>query len=235
MNFYPLRSGRYSVSVDDGINPLHFAGGAGDTGIDLFSGGDQTVMIVVDCSMVLEGMVVDESGHPVPDAWVTASSNAATTSARNLSSPLPPRILSDIDGSFAFRGLCPDARYRVRSQRPDGGTGQVENASPGQFIEVTTYTHGHLSGLVTDENHRPVQAYVLILTHSNPRHDRSLQINQSEGRFEISDVPPGVVTLTAQTIDRKMGSTKVEIGPGDTLLEVELTVALLPSKQSVDL
>ncbi len=132
-----LRRGKYRVQANDGVNPPFEAGGAGHT-VDVASA-IVNVTIMVDRGAIIRGRVVDPSGEPMPDSWVSASCKASDSERPSLELSLghkfrpfaSRRTVSDKDGQFVLRGLEEGIFCSVRAEQPFGMVGEKGDVRPG--------------------------------------------------------------------------------------------------------
>jgi protocatechuate 3,4-dioxygenase beta subunit len=171
-------------------------------------------------SGLILGTVVDgETGKPIPRAVVeigradvSGSRGAAPAGAGPLD---PPRVLTDNDGRFLFRGLSAGS-YSLTGSAPnylDGGHGQhrpmgltqpfvLQDHQRAGNVVIRLWKAAVVSGTVTDETGAPAVGIAVRLDPTptvaaapplgpRPPYWQSLTLSDDRGHYEISGIPPG--------------------------------------------
>jgi protocatechuate 3,4-dioxygenase beta subunit len=152
--------------------------------------------IVLDVSGTIAGIVVDETGQPVPEVQVNAFPDLLDgASADGLALAGMSSAMTDGAGAFAIRGL-PDGGYRLWAARQSGamsfGWGEqgVQAKTGDAAVTITLAAPGSVIGkIVIDGATAPPKLATLQLGHqaSTPA--------ARDGTFAIRDVAPGKYDL----------------------------------------
>jgi hypothetical protein len=141
-----LPPGKYRVQAADGVNPPFEAADVAG-GIFEVSRGVVNATITVDRDATIHGRVVDSSGQPIPDTWVSASCKTAAAEAlpgpsfgRRFRPFAAKRTISSRDGQFTLRDLESTAICSLRAEQPFGMDGLKDNVSAGTDDVVVTLT-----------------------------------------------------------------------------------------------
>jgi len=162
--------------------------------------GEQSVSVVaVAPAARVEGRVVDESGAPLADAWVTLSDDEDNTRAP---------ILTGDDGAFVFEGV-PDAGATIEATHGDARATAAVEPRTGRSVELTVERLASLRGRVTHEG-KPVEQFEI---RRNGASDR--RFVAADGSFELTRLLAEQLTLT---VVADVGSVKrtVALTPGET-------------------
>jgi hypothetical protein len=149
----------------------------------------------------ISGRVLDESGDPVPEAWVTASGNLAPSSAP---------ALSDDTGSFVLTGL-PSGRHELSatSSVGQGRRANVMTQSTNVLIRLETY--GAISGTVESANGARPDVFTLVYRNNDAQSIQSTI--GSEGAWSLPWLPAGSYRLSAIG-PGSCGWVDTRLGPG---------------------
>ena len=177
---------------------------------------DVTAEIVFEPGFKLEGTFT-RAGAPVPEAHISAFPLGG--GGRSASST------TNASGQFALEGLAA-GRYQVHASTfGQAGAG----ASASREVELTGDTTvdlvaalGRLSGSVVEsETRRPLNGAVVELSGDGPpRVERAT--TDSAGRFELEDLEPGPVTLTARKSGYETATRPLTVQESGSEATVEL-------------
>jgi protocatechuate 3,4-dioxygenase beta subunit len=186
-------------------------------------------LIVESRDGVIRGKVLDESGQPVDDAFVSAqriSEKSGSNGARERGMVRwgfnsEPR-LSDADGNFTIDGLAP-GRYMVHANRKGGGEALAEDVALGSTIELTITATGVLGGVVRVEGGSPPERFSVSLRDPAAGLYFSDSFFRTDGRWQLSELPAGSyeITVTSAIGDGKLAAV-LEQGASITDLELVL-------------
>ncbi|MGA2061572.1 MAG: carboxypeptidase-like regulatory domain-containing protein [Thermoguttaceae bacterium] len=142
----------------------------------------------------LEGLVVDESGKPVPDAEVQALL---------LSSGMPnmESIITDSSGRFSIKGLDAEKTFALRARSPAGVSNVLEN----RLADIRTPLRLELSpkqvftlrGALVDQSGRPIRAAKInvssgwMLGSIGSSDSVGSGSTDNDGRFKFENLWPG--------------------------------------------
>lgn len=161
------------------------------------------------------GSVVTDSGSPVADAYVTASSPSGGQS-----------VATNANGQFEFESLAP-GRYRFTAGRAGYMSGSVDDVdiSSGTPVRVVLKTGGTLYGRVTGL--APHELADVIVTARAGSATSQTPVDAS-GNYRLEGAPVGSVTVSAMV--RAIGTMKstaaqtVNVDAGSAM-QVDLTFA----------
>ncbi|HEY2293514.1 MAG TPA: carboxypeptidase-like regulatory domain-containing protein [Thermoanaerobaculia bacterium] len=205
-----LDQGRYDVSARSEEH------GHAEASVEVAPGVNQRDLTFLAGARV-SGKVSDEAGMPVPGAGLSLSplESGAAFSATSLA-----------DGTFQFPAVS-DGTYRLSGSAPDfaetaaPGDVQVAGQEVGGLVlrlsRGATVT-GKVLGLEPEEMESvSIQAFRTDLRFSHPQFARA----DSEGRYKLSNLPPGDWRINAQTKGRSIQET-LQIAPGvrETVLDL---------------
>lgn len=220
----PLPAGEITVEVLAGPNPPVRAADARGEPVRLSAGEEALLKVTLPCQAEMRGVVVDDAGAPVPDAWVSASQGERSEGGgSSFASAGATRVLSDGQGSFALNGLCSNVSYRVQAQHDAGASGEVVGVRPQSGIKVPLNRHGSVEGVVVSANGRPVTDFVLQLRHVATARSRGVRVETSDGRFRLDDVPSGPSRIEVRSADAA-GHQEVVVPQGKPLGGVRLVL-----------
>lgn len=160
----------------------------------------------------IRGTVVDSTGAPVTDAYVTASLSTGFDFFTRMALDDRP-TLTGLDGAFTIGMLGPGS-YTVLARRRGGGETRAKGVAPGDTIRLVLPATGSVSGTVTfDDGSHPDD--MTITVRDAPRElFRQETFFQTRGRFTLTDLTPGTLTLAVQT-HGGLGVATVELAAGE--------------------
>lgn len=217
----PLTPGAYRVTASDGINPPREASDWSQ-GTVRVGAGSVRAEVILRRSGSITGRVVDSSGQPVPDLWVTAEcgSTPSTSGRRALvRSTLRPgaasRTMSDTEGRFRIDRIASEARCTLRAdQSADGGVGIAKDVRPGDDTLITMPELGSLSGTAMAADGTPVTRFQLSVRGSEGM-PRTENVTARDGLWSLPRVVPGRMVVFA--FDPSLGDAqaRVDLAPGE--------------------
>ena len=220
-----LEAGKYRIEAegtpdDPGKKPRE--------AIELAAGVERTgVTVTVEARHgVIRGSVVDDTGKPIGDAWVTAYELTGTLphdrnqdDVVDLSSLTPSQpVLTKDDGRFVIDRLH-KATYRVVADGPHGASrGEKDAVKPGDSITITLGSLGTLSGHVVQSG-AAVTSY--DLSCRGPAGDVDRHFAAADGAYSLDRLAPGAYACTASG-EAGNGTGHVEVPAGAATLEISL-------------
>ena len=202
--------------------------------IDVGAQGDYVLDIDLSLGANLRGVLVDASGHGVPNVKLHVAGGVPSRSDRKVVGHAGGgfEAYTNTDGEFEFRGLssgsyslcigtCWNEKSDPRYPPLEGEAWPLidvpNDDSDVEVRLVTKATAGQeIRGVVVDDVGAP-HAYAMV---QNERRDARARTDE-EGRFTLRGLPDGEVTLSARVPNRKR-SEKVTVNAGVT--DVELVV-----------
>ena len=198
-------------------------------------------LVVADPTGTIVGVVRDEDGAPVQDAYVAATresdsaaaAGGALENSRIRGNERP--VLSDADGRFRVEGL-PPGKYTLQAQRPRGGDAVLEHAELGGDVTLTIAATSRLAGTVSLRGGGAPDEFS-VTVYNRPRgFSRTDNFFRTGGAWGFGEVPPGDIEVHVSAAD---GTQKlaVELGAGEqrTDLRVELAAKVTVRGTVVDL
>jgi protocatechuate 3,4-dioxygenase beta subunit len=164
-----------------------------------------TVKLVVEAqSGVIKGIVVDSSGAPVGDAFVSAAreSDAAGAQRTNVQDTRwqwqEKPVLTGLDGKFALDKLSPGT-YTLRAFRKGGGEAIAEHIEVGATdAKLQIKPTGSIEGIATGPTGAPDELSITVNDQVTGLW-RSEDFFKTDGRFAIRDLPKGHFRITAES------------------------------------
>jgi protocatechuate 3,4-dioxygenase beta subunit len=151
----------------------------------------------------IRGVVVDESGAPIADAFIDVermsdSAGASRAVARHSVrwSWTRKPVLTDADGRFALDGL-PDGRFILRGNRKGGGEGLLEDVALGSQVELVITTTGELAGTVQLADASAPERMRVTLRDEAQAIELSDEFFRTDGAWRFTEVPPGDYEISA--------------------------------------
>ncbi|PCC69760.1 Carboxypeptidase regulatory-like domain-containing protein [Nannocystis exedens] len=238
-------AGEYRVSATrDGVKLR--APGTGDDdvqGVKLTVEADAvaTVELVVETGNgKIVGVVRDEGGGPVGDAFVEATRESE--SARGPGGALPRFFalndrphLTDPEGRFAIEELFP-GKYTVRAFRRGGGETTVEHVALGAEVTLTIAPTGRLAGTVAVKGGGTPQEFSATLSDPTTGYQRTDRFFRTGGAWSFGELPPGNYKLSISAPEGTQ-DTEVSLGSGEERagLQIELAAKVKLRGTVVDL
>ena len=231
-----LRPGEYRVTAQRGwIDQLKKPGTTDDAvqgeKVGVRAGQVATTRLVVEAPAgTITGIVIDATGAPIGDAFVSAAreSDAAGASRSSVQdtrwswSDRP--VITDIDGTFTVAKLAPGA-YTVRAYRRGGGEAVAEHVPIGGTARLQITPTGSLEGVVRRAGSapRPITELELSVEDVQTGFSRDETFYMTAGRFAIHDLPSGSFRITAESAGaRAMVEVDLAEGERKTGVAIEL-------------
>ncbi len=190
-----------------------------------------TVKLLVETQTgVIKGSVVDASGTPVSDAFISAAreSDAAgaqqssARSTRGFWGDNEKPVLTGVDGTFVVTRLAPGT-YALRAYRKGGGEALVEHIAVGATARLQIKPTGSIEGVARRDGGPLPPELTIELEDLKTGFERSETFYRTEGRFVLHDLPAGHVTLTARA---EGGQAKIEVDLAEGQEKTGVTVTL---------
>lgn len=225
-----LAEGPYDLRVDaSGFAPAEVPG------IEIPEGGGAAPAegpldlgtVVLDSAVQLIGRVVDPEGVPLAGVRLRTVSRSERWG--------PPRTglsdsVTDAEGRFALRDFRSGESVSIFTEHPgyaDSRLSNVEVPAP-EPLEIVLQPAARIRGIVLDPQGRPVE-------NAQIRADRTAQSwgfgrpstnrTDSEGRFTVSDVEPGEITVMAWAEGYlRDAMVHLDVAPGGRIDGVEITL-----------
>lgn len=185
-------------------------------------------LVVQSRSGRIRGRVVDASGGPVPDAFVSVERMSDAAGALGVNARRGVRwswgeqpVLTDQDGSFVLDGL-PEGAFIIHAHREGGGEALAEGVALGSEVELVIATTGELAGTVTFAGGAP-ERFELAIREPELGFDRRETFFRTDGAWRLRELPAGRYEITA-TAGGGTSEAEVELGEGEVREGVALTL-----------
>ncbi|HEX6898567.1 MAG TPA: carboxypeptidase regulatory-like domain-containing protein [Thermoanaerobaculia bacterium] len=221
----PVRSGddgAFRIAIPAGEEPSLEAVAAGYTPLSarpVKPGEKEPVVLALEPSAGLSGIVVNGEGRPVPGARITADP------PRDRVFPAQPiSARSGDDGRFRLTGLRPSGAYRLQAEHEGFARAEVttRTAPAGQTSEAVRIVMGKgqtASGRVVDDRGQPVAGVMVALFRMTG--EGSKGVSDQEGKFEIPRLNPGEYELLlAHPDSAPVHRRGIEIPPGQPVVDL---------------
>jgi Carboxypeptidase regulatory-like domain len=163
------------------------------------------LQLVLPGSASLSGQVLDASGGPVPEAWVTA-----TTSDREFGKPVAPPVLTDEAGYFTVSGLH-TGRYDVSASSAAGDARVRQVAAGARDVPLRIEEQGAIDGMTVSANGERPESFLLYYQRSEDGQRRS-QLGY-RGQWTLAWLRPGTYELCAESA-LGSGTSRVQLDSG---------------------
>lgn len=238
-SFLHLAPGRYTLAVRaSGHAPAEVPG------MEIVSDTQRqdlgTIVLVGEATV--EGVVVDGAGRPIGGAAIAVGEADPTRRVEALvERSETPATESSADGWFRVGGLRPREAVDLvvtaagfAEQRVAGVVPMTAQDGAGaQRLRVTLHPASRITGRVVDQERHPLVGIAVGYSIERRSADLALHVGGSEavvtdedGRFELLELPEGIVHVMAIAEGYRLGELEVPIAPGKDALGLELV--LLP-------
>jgi protocatechuate 3,4-dioxygenase beta subunit len=176
---------------------------------------------------VIRGIVTDEGGGPVADAFIDvermpdrAGANAAAARRSVRWSWGSQPVLTEPDGRFELRDL-PEGEFIIRGHRRGGGEAVAENVALGQEVALVIASTGELAGRVLLADGGAPERFKLAAQDKQNGVYRGDNYFRTDGVFRLTELPAGTYELTVTAAGGTVVET-VELGEGEVHEGIEL-------------
>ncbi|MEL6186563.1 MAG: carboxypeptidase regulatory-like domain-containing protein, partial [Myxococcota bacterium] len=182
----------------------------------------------------IRGTVVDESGQPVADAFVTAtreSDSAAGSGQANRRARFGwgswdnKPVLTDQDGNFEIGQLAEGGVYTIRANRKGGGDGLAEHVSAGSTVEVAIESVGSIAGVVTLAGGGYPERFEIRAENKKAGVSSGDSVFRTEGKFLLENLPAGEYEVLAGS---SSGDAKTTVTLGEAEAKTGVKLQLVP-------
>lgn len=215
-----LPAGSYRVVADDGCNPPL---GRNDPQfiVELKPADHRELTLETRRDALLQGVVVDDDGTPLPDVWVSAYADDAVvpTALHGLDGAAHwfeqyasrgCHALTDGEGQFLIPSVSSTARYRLHGVRAGGGEAVAGGVAPGDPVTLVLGAPLGLHGEVRGQDGQPAELLTVtaMLAGSLTAHTGRVV---GPGRFEVDDLAPGRTMLSILASSGRRLNTEVVV------------------------
>ncbi len=228
-----LAAGRYDLTVEAaGFAPsvapgIEIPEGAGDV--------DLGVVILIP-GAVITGKAVDAEGRPLAEAEVRVqqASRVPAVFRRLMGDSSPPHATSGVDGGFVVPDQRPGERLDLTVSKEGFVTGSASGvvAPTEEPVVVVLRPASKVAGRVVSEDGEPVAGARIEVQPEGQGGSRVMRFagrrtetSGDDGRFEVSDIEPGSVTVSAQAAGfQTYQLSGQQVPEGGVLEDVELVL-----------
>lgn len=193
------------------------------------------IEIVVDANAgSIRGRVVDNTGAPVSDAFVSATRQDERAGASKARTRSRARFswgnwgsepeLTDAEGYFALDDLD-EGEYTVRAFHKDGGDAIVEDIALGGQVELTLPRLAALRGQVVVPGAKAPTRFVARLNDAEQGISLRQTFFMTDGSFEFEALTAGNYELIVESGDGDARVESIEVAEGGTVEGVEVELA----------
>jgi protocatechuate 3,4-dioxygenase beta subunit len=232
--FPHVAPGEYRLRATRNHVPLRVPGSSDDdlqgVAVAVRTGQTETVKLVVEAaSGKISGVVRDEDGGPVADAFVEAARESESAGASGTVGSMGRWAgmfdrpwISDTDGRFVIESLTP-GKYNVRARRRGGGETEQAHVAVGEDVVLTIARTGRIAGTVALAGGQAPAEFTIALRNPLTGFQRNDSFRRTAGAWGFSDVPQGDYALEVHSAegDRKLTVT-LAAGEERSDLRVEL-------------
>ncbi|MCY1057149.1 carboxypeptidase regulatory-like domain-containing protein [Nannocystis sp. SCPEA4] len=239
--------GEYRVRAHRGFEDLRAPGTSDDDvqgeKIEVRSDAVTTVnLVVASASGKITGVVRDEHGGPVADAFVEAARETEREGAAGNRGSLETRWsvgkkpnLTDADGRFSLSDLS-EGKHTLRAHRRGGGEAIVEHVALGSEVTLTIAAAGRVTGTVALRGGAAPEEFSVRMFDETSGYRRQDQFYRTGGAWSFAEVPAGTFKLQVST-GAGTAETTVTVATGEELagVRIELTPKVTVRGTVVDL
>lgn len=233
-----LRAGEYRVIARRSwADELRKPGSTDDSEqgekVTVVVGNIATVKLVVEAQNgVIKGTVVDATGQPISDAFISSSRESDAAGA-NQSGAQATRgwgwgdddkpVLTSTDGAFTITKLAP-GKHTLRAYRKGGGEAIAEHVVVGSTVKLQLTHVGSIAGLAKRVGGGALPDE-LAVSVEDPKtgFSRSEAFYKTTGQFTIHDLPAGHFTLTV-SVEGGQNKVEIDLAEGQDRTGVEVTL-----------
>jgi hypothetical protein len=223
----PLLAGHYVISADDGINPGVRSGEGEQDEIVVRDGEVTHAVLVFDRGGSIRGVVLDGSGAPAPDVWVSAEHSASSPAAPSLVAGLSgasKRVLTDLEGRFTLDELAAQARYTVRALDPHGAAVVARDVAPSDPLELRLLAPGSIAGVLVDRSGQPITQFGVLIKNRDTGSGLQRNVSDVRGYFSVYEIAPGPIDVTFWTASGESTTRAFELAPGQQLTRLSVVL-----------
>jgi hypothetical protein len=181
--------------------------------VSVASGRTEPMSFVVDARHgTIQGTVVDVTGAPVSDAYVTAFRDANSKSSEL-------RVLVRPDGTFTLSPLAAGT-YFIHAEQMAAASAFVEHIALGSTVRIELRPLGSIAGHVSGD---PAQLEIQAVDVTKSVYEaRSESFFHTHGAFHVQDLAAGKYRITADA-DGAHAQRTIELAEGAHLTNMDLT------------
>jgi protocatechuate 3,4-dioxygenase beta subunit len=164
-----------------------------------------TVELPARRSAKISGRVVDDDGHPVLDAWVTAEGGVLTQAEVG-----PAPVLTDSDGGFELEGVLQGDTYCLKAEAASGEAVN-DQVVAGAHVKLQLERYVSVSGHVGDASGKAVSDFTIH--YDNGQQGSGRTFSDPSGAWRLASLLPGKWTLLARSTSGE-ATRVIDLGRG---------------------
>lgn len=214
----------------------------------------EPVELVLKSGATISGFIRDRAGNGVPGYRIGARPAGAAGGGMGPFGGIFAEEPTGPEGAFLLEGLNAGQTYDLQSLSESGPGPRKSATAPAAGVEITVTGKGHIRGVVTEAEGRPVTDFAVAYTPSGPGGaarfvfnvgpggrgrgaGQKQPVHAEDGSFLLDDVPAGkwdvMVTATGYQAGRAAGVT-VEEGGAAEGVDVRLSPGAMLSGRVTD-
>ncbi|PCC70885.1 PDZ domain-containing protein [Nannocystis exedens] len=227
--------GEYRAEAQKGWEKLRAPGTSDDDvqgeKIEVRADAVTTVQLVVaSATGKITGVVRDEHGAPVADAFVGAARESDRAGAAKGSASLETRWtfgkqpnMTDAEGRFTLTDLS-DGKHTVRAHRRSGGEAIVEQVAVGSEVTLTLAPAARLAGTVALPGGGTPEEFTVVIAEATSQYRRTDNFYRTNGAWSFPEVPAGEYKVQVNAGAGTAEAT-VKVAAGEELSGVRIELA----------
>ncbi len=200
--------------------------------VELEAGDTAEITLVVESQGAsIQGVVVDESGTPIADAFVRAERQSDSAAASASRKQVKARwggwdeqpVMTDDEGRFEISGL-PQTKHTLRAWRRGGGEGFAVDVDAGaRGVQVKLAPTGRIEGIVVSTGGGAPRKFEVSWVSDASGYRRNESFFETDGRFVADELPPGTYEVV---VDSQLGSGRAQVVLAEGAQKSGLEIAL---------
>ncbi|MFZ6183276.1 carboxypeptidase regulatory-like domain-containing protein [Nannocystis pusilla] len=227
--------GEYRAEVQKAWEKLRAPGTSDDDiqgeKVEVRAGAVATVnLVVASASGKITGVVRDEHGAPVADAFVGAAREVDRAGAAQGTASRETRWtfgkqphMTDAEGRFTLSDLS-DGKHTLRAHRRGGGEAIAEHVAVGSEVTLTLAPAARLAGTVVMRGGAAPEEFSVVIRETASGYGRSDSFYRTNGAWSFPEVPAGEYKVQVSA-GSGTAETTVKVAAGEELSGVRIELA----------
>lgn len=180
----------------------------------------------------LSGVVLDEGGGPVADAFIDVERMSESAEANHAIARRSVRwgwdrqpVLTDVEGRFEVESL-PEGKFIVRANRKGGGEALAEGVALGSHLELVIASTGELAGTVTLVDGSAPERFAVSISDTARGIHVLDQFFRTDGTWRFTELPGGNYEISVSAgVGNAALESAIALGEGETHEGIELILS----------